>query len=198
MHKSTKVFDGFSTCFRQWRATHSHCSYLHGYDIDFKITFVGELDDKNWVMDFGMGKYLKLKSPKSGQEVTLKEWFNDCFDHTTVVALDDPNLVDFYNLARKGIIDLIVLPDVGAEKFAEYVFDHLNPIIAIETGGRVRIESVECREHGKNSAIYAPEYNVASNSIAKDLGIGYFAENDHSVELIQKGIEDFWRTHTQS
>ena len=31
--QSTKVFDGFSTVFRQWRADGTHCQKLHGYGI---------------------------------------------------------------------------------------------------------------------------------------------------------------------
>jgi 6-pyruvoyltetrahydropterin/6-carboxytetrahydropterin synthase len=50
---SSKVFDGFSTCFRQWKATDTHCRFLHGYGISFKIWFEGGLDHRNWVWDFG-------------------------------------------------------------------------------------------------------------------------------------------------
>ena len=50
--KSTKLFDGYSVAFRQWRAKHSHCQYLHGYAMKFKVTFMGQLDSLNWVCDF--------------------------------------------------------------------------------------------------------------------------------------------------
>ena len=39
---STKTYGndkGLSCCFRQWGATHSHCSLLHGYSIGIKIIF---------------------------------------------------------------------------------------------------------------------------------------------------------------
>ena len=39
---STKTYGndkGLSCCFRQWGATHSHCSLLHGYSIGIKIVF---------------------------------------------------------------------------------------------------------------------------------------------------------------
>ena len=29
--QSTKVFDGFSCVFRQWKAEGTHCRFLHGY-----------------------------------------------------------------------------------------------------------------------------------------------------------------------
>ena len=50
---STKVFDGFSTVFRQWKAETTHCKYLHGYGVSFKLWFEGDLDERNWVWDFG-------------------------------------------------------------------------------------------------------------------------------------------------
>ena len=45
MFVSTKVFDGFSCCFRQWKATTTHCQYLHGYGVSFKVWFEGDLDE---------------------------------------------------------------------------------------------------------------------------------------------------------
>ena len=138
--KSTKIFTGYSTAFRQHRATDSHCRFLHGYSLKFKVTFVGDLDDKNWVMDFGCFK-------KNG----IKEYLNFMFDHTTIVAKDDPNLSTFGQLEEQGIIQLRVLNNVGCEKFAEYVFNY----IAKELDSvRVKVESVECIENDSNSATY--------------------------------------------
>ena len=42
---------------------------------------------------------------------------------------------------------------VGCEKFAEHVYNYVAPIIDEDTGGRVRLSSVEVFEHGSNSAI---------------------------------------------
>ena len=61
MYYSTKRFSGYSTCFRQWRASHSHCQYLHGYAMEFVVTFDGPLDERNWVMDFGAFKSNGIK-----------------------------------------------------------------------------------------------------------------------------------------
>jgi hypothetical protein len=52
------------------------------------------------------------------------------------------------------IADIRVLPAVGCEKFAEHVYNHVSKIIEQSSGGRVWLDSVECREHGANSAIY--------------------------------------------
>jgi 6-pyruvoyltetrahydropterin/6-carboxytetrahydropterin synthase len=44
----------------------------------------------------------------------------------------------------------------GAERFAQFIYDKVNPFIVEETEGRVRITKVEFREHQKNTATYVP------------------------------------------
>jgi 6-pyruvoyltetrahydropterin/6-carboxytetrahydropterin synthase len=148
--QSTKVYDGFSCVFRQWKAEGTHCSYLHGYAVSFKIIFEGELDEKNWVFDFGGMK--RAKGHIDGKNP--KQWFDYMFDHTTIIAQDDPYLSLFNQMDTQGTIQLRILPSVGAEKFAEYVYKKVNTFIQEETQGRVRVVSVEARENEKNSAIY--------------------------------------------
>ena len=43
---------------------------------------------------------------------------------------------------------------VGAEKFAEYIYNKLNAFVQEETDGRVKIARVEFFENKKNTAIY--------------------------------------------
>lgn len=148
--KSTKKFDGFSTVFRQWKADGTHCRFLHGYDVEMKVWFEGELDEKNWVWDFGGMK--RAKGTIKG--MSPKAWIDYMLDHTTIIAEDDPNLEDFKILAEKGVIQLRIIPAVGAERFAEYFFNVLNNFIQIETNNRVKVVRVEFMENHKNSAIY--------------------------------------------
>ena len=148
--KSTKIFDGFSTVFRQWKANETHCQFLHGYGISFKITFEGELDEKNWVWDFGGMK--RAKGTING--LNPKAWMDYMFDHTTIIAEDDPYLKTFQNMYKEGIIQLRVIPATGAEQFAKYIYDNINKFILEETNNRVHVTQVEFNEHSKNSAIY--------------------------------------------
>ena len=61
-YQSTKIIELGSCAFRQWRATHSHCRFLHGYQLKAKLWFSGSsLDEKNWIVDFGGLKELKAK-----------------------------------------------------------------------------------------------------------------------------------------
>jgi 6-pyruvoyltetrahydropterin/6-carboxytetrahydropterin synthase len=71
-----------------------------------------------------------------------------------VIARDDPQLATFEALARDDLIDLRVMPAVGCEATARFVFDYVDKYIDEETNGRVWIESVEVKEHGGNSAIF--------------------------------------------
>jgi 6-pyruvoyltetrahydropterin/6-carboxytetrahydropterin synthase len=148
--QSTKVFDGFSTVFRQWRADGTHCQFLHGYGISFKITFEGELDEKNWVWDFGGMK--RAKGTIDG--MNPKAWMDYMFDHTYIIAEDDPFLPLAKGMDKGGIVQLRIIPATGAEQFAKYIYDKVNEFVLEETNNRVRVTQVEFKEHNKNSAIY--------------------------------------------
>jgi len=150
MFRSTKKFDGFSTVFRQWKANTTHCQYLHGYDVEFRITFEGELDERNWVWDFGGMK--RAKNTIDG--MMPKEWMDYMFDHTFVVAEDDPFKESFLKMNEAGAAQVRVVPAVGAERFAEFVYHKVNKFVQEETDGRVRVVRVEFMENHKNSAIY--------------------------------------------
>jgi 6-pyruvoyltetrahydropterin/6-carboxytetrahydropterin synthase len=138
---STKTYGndrGLSCCFRQWRSRHSHCSTLHGYSIGIKLIFESEtLDDRNWVMDFG-----GLKA--------FKEWSEYMFDHTLLIAEDDPHINFFKQMANIGdppvsgigtlsqaaphergaVCDIRIVPAVGCEKFAELAFITMQEILS--------------------------------------------------------------------
>jgi 6-pyruvoyltetrahydropterin/6-carboxytetrahydropterin synthase len=150
--QSTKLYEGFSTVFRQWRAEGTHCSYLHGYGISFKLWFEGELDHRNWVWDFG--GFGRTSGRIDG--MTPKQWFSYMFDHTVIVAEDDPHLPELTRLEDLGLVQLRVVQAVGAEQFARLLYEKLNPLVEQETNGRVRVTRVEFREHERNSAIFEP------------------------------------------
>ena len=167
---STKTYGndrGLSCCFRQWRSTHSHCSLLHGYSIGIRLVFESDtLDDRNWVMDFG-----GLKA--------FQQWAEWQFDHTLVIAKDDPHLQKFLDLSalglqdQGGVCDLRIVDAVGCEKFAELAYNTMSKILEAYQEGRswrhpddrvfearypvgkgVRLRSAEVFEHEGNSAIY--------------------------------------------
>lgn len=130
---------GHSCAFRQWRAD-SHCNLIHGYALQFEFTFGGDsLDERNWIVDFGGLK-------------PLKEWLAHTFDHTYLLASDDPEFDTFQMLADKGLIDLRIVGGTGCERFAEMAFDEADRIVNDLTEGRCWVQKVTVREHEANSA----------------------------------------------
>jgi 6-pyruvoyltetrahydropterin/6-carboxytetrahydropterin synthase len=149
-YNSTKLFDGYSTCFRQWRAEGTHCRFLHGYAVSFRVWFEGELDHRNWVWDFGGMK--RAKNTIEG--MSPKDYFAYLLDHTTIIAEDDPYLEDFKRMDTEGLIQLRILEATGCERFAEYLYTIINEFLSVETDGRVKAIKVEVYEHERNSASY--------------------------------------------
>ncbi len=130
---------GLSAAFRQWKAD-SHCKYMHGYSLEFEFEFgATQLNEKNWVVDFG-----GLKE--------LESWLRNNFDHKTLVASDDPELSIFQELNERGIIDMVIVESTGAEMFAKMAMDYSSNLIKSQYGDRCWVESVTVREHGANSA----------------------------------------------
>ena len=142
---STKTYGhevGLSACFRQWRAD-SHCRFLHGYALAVRLEFEAqELDHRNWVVDFG-----GLKS--------LKGMLEDTFDHKLLVAEDDPLIEHIKGLHDWSLADVVVVEKTGCEGFAKLIFDMAEQWLR-DAGysDRVKMRSVEVKEHGANSAIY--------------------------------------------
>ena len=151
MYRSIKTYGndrGLSCAFRQWRAD-SHCNLIHGYSLGFRITFeAAELDERNWVYDFGECKW-------------IKKYLDEIFDHTLAIAEDDPELKVFKGLEKFDLANVVVMKGVGCEKFAEHVYDYISSKVYSDTKGRVSVYSVEVFEHGANSAICINPYGSA-------------------------------------
>ena len=131
-----KRFGGYPCCHRQWKDS-GHCRYLHGYDRWIEITWRGPRDHRGWVVDFG-----GLKD--------LKQAFEFQFDHTCLVAEDDPKLDTFR--ALQGALDLRIM-DPTMEGMAIWVAE-----MAIawteENAPAAEVVRVECWENEKNAAIW--------------------------------------------
>jgi len=140
---STKIIELGSCAFRQPRADHSHCRFIHGYRLQAKFWFeASSLDERNWVVDFGDLKDLKAILQKQ-------------FDHTLCIAGDDPLLEHFEKLHTLGGCDLRVMhKGAGIERTAEWCFEAADALVRQKTAGRCWCTKVEVWEHEQNSAIY--------------------------------------------
>jgi 6-pyruvoyltetrahydropterin/6-carboxytetrahydropterin synthase len=159
-YSSTKVLELGSCAFRQFGANHSHCQYLHGYQLKAKFWFgCKELDEKNWVVDFG-----GLKD--------LKKILNDQFDHTLCIAANDPCLELFKELEKQGACVLRIMEKgVGIERTAEWCFNAASTLINEKYGDRCWVEKVEVFEHENNSALYEKPKTVTVQSYSYN-GLG--------------------------
>lgn len=146
---STKTYGheiGLSCCFRQHRAE-SHCRFLHGYALKVRVEFEAEeLDERNWVVDFGA-----LKG--------FREWLEAVFDHKMLVANDDPKRVLLREIEMAGLCEIVYVPAVGCEAFAKIIYDQAGEWLMHKGYRGVRVRSVEVAEHGANSAIYMENDN---------------------------------------
>ena len=142
--KSTKTYTNLPCAHRRWQHD-GVCAHVHGYSRSFHLVFrCHERTANGFVMDFG-----KLKP--------VKAWLEDHFDHTLLLDSDDPLLPQFRELEAAGACKLVVYDDVGMEGTAHMVFEWVSAWVREETDGRVELESVECRENDKNSAMYQPQ-----------------------------------------
>ena len=143
MYRITKKYGhdrGFSCAFRQWSAN-SHCKNIHGYSLGFKVVLESPtLDINNWVYDFGNFTF-------------LDKWLKDNFDHTLLIAKDDPEfdlLMSLHDRAAK----IIVLEKVSCESFAEMTYKFIEQELASKN---IKVVSVDVSEHGSNAASYLGE-----------------------------------------
>tara|TARA_R100001510_G_scaffold57746_1_gene67391 strand:+ start:5871 stop:6335 length:465 start_codon:yes stop_codon:yes gene_type:complete len=143
MYISTKTYNQIGpVAYRQWRAD-SHCNLIHGYALSFYFEFESEtLDARNWVMDFGGLRPLKEK---------LEEWF----DHTYLLAQDDPDYNFLKQLGEKKLAKITEVEKTGCEGIAEFLYEYINTIFLKDYGEQDRIwcTKVQVRETDNNMAM---------------------------------------------
>lgn len=140
---STKTYKQLGpVAYRQWRAD-SHCNQIHGYALSFHFEFESDtLDVRNWVIDFGGLKPLKG---------LLEDWF----DHTLLVATDDPMREELLNLGKLKLAKITEVERTGCEGIADFLYEYVNTIFLPNYGEKDRVwcSRVEVRETDANMAM---------------------------------------------
>jgi len=140
---STKTYNQIGpVAYRQWRAD-SHCNLIHGYALSFHLEFECDtLDARNWCMDFGGLKPLKG---------LLEDWF----DHTLLVAEDDPMREHLLNLGKLKLAKITEVEKTGCEGIADFLYEYINTIFLKDYGEKDRVwcSKVEVRETDANMAM---------------------------------------------
>jgi 6-pyruvoyltetrahydropterin/6-carboxytetrahydropterin synthase len=142
---STKEYSHLGPiAYRQWRAD-SHCRFIHGYALSFKFEFeCDELDVRNWAMDYGGLR-------------PLKDFLEEHFDHTMLVATDDPMRDELMKLKDLGLAQITEVSRTGCEGLADYLYKYVNgiflPNYGVEEAKRLWCSKVEVRETPSNMAM---------------------------------------------
>ncbi|MGH3373725.1 MAG: 6-pyruvoyl trahydropterin synthase family protein [Actinoallomurus sp.] len=136
-----KLFDDLPCAHRSW-AHGGKCAFLHGYERSFEVEFgCSDFEPKTgFVVDFG-----DLKDVR----VLIQEQF----DHTTLIAGDDPERELFERLGRAGAMDVRIMDHTGMEGAAEWVYRNADRLIRERTADRVRVIRVTARESRKNAVV---------------------------------------------
>lgn len=131
-YTSTKEYiNAFPCAYRQWRAD-SHCNLIHGYSFTMRFFFgTDSLDVRNWAADYGGLKELKAK-------------LEEMFDHTLLVAEDDPCLDLFKELEANKMARLTILPKLGCEGLSDLLYRYVNGIYIPDMWGQAESERLWC------------------------------------------------------
>ena len=137
-YTSTKEYiDAFPCAYRQWRVDNKPngkpgCNKIHGYSFSIKFYFgANDLDARNFVVD-----YSGLRE--------LKAILEDQFDHTLLVASDDPELSTFKFLEEKKLAKLTILPKLGCECLADMLYKFMNVVFIPDMLGQGESERLWC------------------------------------------------------
>lgn len=142
MYSVIKLFDDLPCAHRAW-AQGGNCVFLHGYERSFELTFEAE------ALEIGTGFVVDFSRLKG-----IRKLLESQFDHTTVIAEDDPMLAEFERMHELGVMDLRVMTQAGMEGAAQWVLENADAFIRRDTGGRVRVVRVLARESRKNAVTY--------------------------------------------
>ena len=122
-----KDYYNLNCVYRDWRQAPSAKSYLHGYCLSVKV---GCENDDN--LD------------------GFEQWLRDTFDHTVLVAYDDPFGALFAGLPSTTA-RVVNVERVGAQAFAQMIFERARD-------ANPTVETVEVIEHGASTASYSDEF----------------------------------------
>lgn len=133
-----RFFDQLPCCHRSW-ANPGKRFFLHGCERTFDVEFA--------CAETEPGSGLVVEGDVVAE---IRATLRYQFDHTTLIAADDPQRDLFELLAERGVIDLRVMDNTGLEGSAAWVFETAERIVALATGGRVWVSRIEAGESRNN------------------------------------------------
>lgn len=133
-----KHFDDLPCCHRSW-ANPGKRFFLHGCERRFEVEFAcAEIEPESGLV---------VDGDAVGE---IRAALRYQFDHTTLIAANDPQRDLFELLAERGVIDLRIMDNTGLEGSAAWVFETADRIAALATGGRVWVSRIGAGESRNN------------------------------------------------
>jgi len=146
----TKRFGPYPAAHRQPKHD-GHCAQVHGHNWYFEVTLTADkLDPCGFILDVG-----KMDD--------VKAWFDENFDHTILLNLDDPLLLKFLKWDaefqavsnNRHLFKIVKVSDCSMEGLARWVGRNVQEILNRNPSSfsrGVRVVSVTCYEDEKNSS----------------------------------------------
>jgi 6-pyruvoyl-tetrahydropterin synthase len=135
-----KLFDDLPCCHRSW-ANQGKRFFLHGDERTFEIEFA--------CAETEPGTGLVVDDNTLNQ---VRAAIRDQFDHTSLIAVDDPQRDLFDLLADRGVIDLRIMDNTATAGSAAWAFETVERIVGQATAGRVWVSRIKARE-SRNSVV---------------------------------------------
>ena len=142
IYEVKKKFEPISVAHRNWKHK-GHCRFIHGYAREVEVIIRAKtLDKYGHVYDFGYFKEFRL-------------WLKHQWDHSTLIASDDPYLKDLKKLDENEVIKLQIM-DVSQGHFpnmegcCRFLSDTLLPYISLRTDKRAWLHKINIYEHELN------------------------------------------------
>ena len=134
-----KRFTDLACCHRSRSRQDAKGFFLHGYERQFEIEFACAETDPHSRTVIDARCLREVRTALARQ-----------FDHTTLIASDDPQRELFELLAAQHALDLRIMHCTGMEASAAWVFDTVERIVGEATGGRVWVSRIEASENRNN------------------------------------------------
>ncbi len=130
-----KRFGGLRCCRRSWSDNGSRL-LLHGYELTFEIEFARA--------ETGLGDEVLSADSLDDIRAALRRQFG----HTTLIAADDPQRELFELLAERDLLDMRIMDSTAVEASVAWVFETVELIVTLATGGRVWVSRIDAQESG--------------------------------------------------
>ena len=146
MYILEKKLKAFSAAHRLLKGYQGKCRHLHGHNYQLSVTLVADrLDDNDLIIDFSEVKQL------------FDRWVQDRFDHVTLVAEFDHELLDFVQQQQQRHY---VIPDqqnTSVEVLARHLFIKFSALLSQHPGfveRNLRLVEVKLNETASSIGVY--------------------------------------------